>query len=81
MQRFDARAADDLANAARIVWQAIRDLVRKQGEDGIEKIYNGALAAGWRAPFGDGALVLGRHSERKTLVLRTVLGPGVTDDE
>jgi hypothetical protein len=37
--------------------------------------------AGWRIPFGEGgALVLARHDTRKTLILKTVLGPGMAGD-
>jgi hypothetical protein len=72
VQRFDARTADDLASAARLVWSVIWQAAGK-GNVGLDALYD-PPPQGWRIPFGDGgALVLGRHDGRKTLVLKTVV--------
>jgi hypothetical protein len=72
VQRFEARTADDLANAARLVWKVIWQAAGK-GDVGLDALYD-PPPQGWRIPFGDGgALVLGAHSGRKTLVLKTVV--------
>jgi hypothetical protein len=81
VQRFDARTADDLASAARIVWEAIFNVTQEEGLEGIGRLYGEAPPAGWRIPFGDGgALILARHDTSQTLILKTVLGPGMADD-
>jgi hypothetical protein len=79
VQRFEARTADDLATSAKLVWGVLWKAAGN-GEDGLTALYE-PPPQGWHIPFGEGgALVLGRHSGRKVLVLKTVLGPGMADD-
>jgi hypothetical protein len=75
VQRYAARTADDLVAAARRVWDVV---YQEAGSGDLDAFYK-PPPQGWRVPLTDGgALVLGPH-EDGTLVLKTILGPGMVD--